>query len=69
MPTLRNTICSVFIGRVHKKNNWDEIVSIYIYIYVGTGLAQKKMEQRVPRRQHKIQTPGITQKKECNDVG
>jgi hypothetical protein len=28
------TLCSIFIGRVNKKNNWDDIVRAFIYIKV-----------------------------------
>ena len=29
-----HSVCSIFIGRVNKKNNWDKIVRVYVRTYV-----------------------------------
>ena len=29
VPTVQNTVSSIFIGHVDKKNNWDEIAKVY----------------------------------------
>jgi hypothetical protein len=33
------TPCSIFIGGVSRKNNWDEIVGVFILEKVGTKIA------------------------------
>jgi len=32
VPTFRNTVCSIFIGDVSRKNKWDEIARILLIL-------------------------------------
>ena len=34
MPTFRNSVCSIFIGGVSRKNNQDEFVEVFIQVKV-----------------------------------
>jgi hypothetical protein len=40
MPTFWNTVCSIFIGRMHKNNNWDKIrwISIQVKVWLKRSL-------------------------------
>jgi len=49
IPTFRNTVCSILISDVSRKNSRYEIVVVYIYIYKGKGLA-RKLPAQIGRR-------------------
>jgi len=40
-PTFWNTICSIFIGRVNKKNDWDEIIQVKVYLKRSLGQLER----------------------------
>ena len=48
------TLCSILISRVNEKNNWDKIAGVY---YFSHDLWRWN-RRGVPKRRHKIQTPG-----------
>jgi hypothetical protein len=34
VPTFRNTVSSIFIGGVSRKNNWDEFALVFILVKI-----------------------------------
>ena len=34
VPAFRNTVCSIFIGHVNNKNNWNKIARVFIRVKV-----------------------------------
>jgi len=58
VPKFRNTVCSIFIGCLNKKNNWDDIARVFIQVKFGS--TKSKLRHRKFRRR------GVTQKKEYN---
>ena len=59
-----NTICSMRIGHVHKKNNWGEIARLVLVILL-VHMAYDNETDSVPKRLHiQFRCWGITQKKE-----
>jgi hypothetical protein len=53
------TLCSIFVGRVNKKNNWDDIARVFIQVMVwlkrslgqsegeATGRVRVRIEEQV----------------------
>jgi hypothetical protein len=37
----QNTVCSIFIGGIRRKNNWDEIARVFIQIKILVSLFAK----------------------------
>ena len=65
VPTFRNTVCSISICGVRRKNNWEEIsrvfkqINLFLVILPAYATYEAGTDKSVSKRPaHKIQTPG-----------